>query len=237
VLTRKLLPNVKKLVAVERDQKFVAYLKNKFKDFKNFYIISNDVLKIDFPPHSKLISNVPYQISGPLIKKICISNIKAERIVLMLQKEFINRIRSKPSPKNYGRLSVVGNIFFDITELKDVKSSNFYPQPDVESGIIAIQFKEKLPEELEDEYGKKLFFEYLAGIFPYKNKTVKNCHQFFLKNLNESNFPFLYNKLQGYRTEEIKKKMIHNIDFNVNSKRLWELSPKDIYGLFKELFF
>lgn len=237
VLTDLLLQNSKKVYAIENDPKFITYLRKKFEKYDNLELINADALKYEFPPHTKLISNVPYYISGPLIEKIILSKQKSELVLLMLQHEFIQKLRSEPQAKNYGRLSVIGKTFFKIDYLKNVPPSVFYPQPNVESGIVKITLNQNIPDYLRDETKLYEYFEFVSGIFPYKNKTVSNSIALFLEKLIKfpKEFPYLSNKAfskQGKKIGEI----VTDIIGDTKQKRLWELTLKEIQDLFWMLF-
>ncbi|TFG19033.1 MAG: ribosomal RNA small subunit methyltransferase A, partial [Promethearchaeota archaeon] len=216
-LTQKIAENSHQLYAIEIDSKICHYLQKKFSRQENFTLINQDALKITFPEHTKLISNVPYHISGPLIQKI-VSEKKAELIILMLQEDFINRMKAPPQAKGYGRLSVISQLFFTIKILRNVSRYDFYPQPEVESGIIELKFK---PELLGNPH-IAAFGEFLAGIFPYKNKVVPKALSFLKKNLG--NYP----KLSSTKEFSLEK----TIPEELKNKRLWELTPLQIWELF-----
>lgn len=237
VLTESLLQNSKKVYAVENDPKFVTYLKKKLEKYNNLELINDDALKFEFPPHTKLISNVPYNISGPLIEKIILSKQKNELITLMLQHEFIQKLKSEPQAKDYGRLSVIGKTFLKIDYVKKVPPSVFYPQPSVDSGIVKITLNQNIPEYLRDETRQLEYFEFVSGIFPYKNKTVSNSIGLFFEKLIKypQEFPTLSKKAfskQGKKIGEI----VTDIIGDTKQKRLWELSLKEIQDLFWMLF-
>lgn len=222
-LTQKLVSNSKFLYAIEIDKKISQYLEKKFAEQENFTLINYDALKITFPAHTKLISNVPYHISGPLIQKIILSEEKAKAnlIILMLQEEFINRMRASPQAKGYGRLSVISQLFFHIEILRKVSRYDFFPQPEIESGIIMMSMKQEFVGDLNVSY----FIEFLAGIFPYKNKTVPKALSFLKKNIK--NLPKL-NVFNKFSTDL-------KIPLEMKNKRVWQLTPLEIWNLFHTL--
>ena len=251
VLTEKLLPRAKKVMAIEMDPKFCDYLGEKFKNAANFELIRGDAIKEQFPNHTMLISNVPYQISGPLIEKIALHNVNQNanqsinwnvnpttlvpyprRIILMLQNEFIEKMTSIPHAKTYGRLSVLSQLFFTITKLKKVPPSVFYPEPAVDSGIVELVPNVDIIQKLGSGMETSHFLEFLSGIFPYKNKTVNNALHLFLGHLqsNPSNYsPEFLNKLTPYIQNTTSFKIMDP------TKRLWQLFPKDILELFLKI--
>lgn len=240
-LTEEIIPKVANVIIIEKDVKLANYLMEKFSANLNIEVISGDALKFKFPEHTKLISNVPYHISGPLIQKIILSKQKkASKIILMLQQEFIDRMRSEPKPKNYGRLSVISSLFFDIRYLKKIPPSVFYPRPSVQSGIIEIIPKEqqKIPSILNDFSNRTAFFDFLSGIFPYKNKIINKSLSFFFKNLERGQANFseiaMLRFSAGQARFESDKSIILKDAYN---KRLWGLRPEEIVTIFSDLFF
>ncbi|MHA1112074.1 MAG: 16S rRNA (adenine(1518)-N(6)/adenine(1519)-N(6))-dimethyltransferase RsmA [Promethearchaeota archaeon] len=221
-LTQKLAHNSKHLHAIEIDKKISQYLEKKLAKQENFTLINQDALKIPFPAHTKLISNVPYHISGPLIQKILVSEEKADFSILMLQEEFINRMNAPPQAKGYGRLSVVSQLFFRIELLRKVSRFDFYPQPEVESGIIKLTLKPDFIKDPRIPY----FIEFLAGIFPYKNKIIPKAISFLKKNIGN------YLKLSTLKEFSLEKE----IPLDLKNKRLWQLTPLQIWELFLTFF-
>jgi 16S rRNA (adenine1518-N6/adenine1519-N6)-dimethyltransferase len=234
VLTEKLILHANKVVCIEMDAKFCEYLKEKFKSAKNLEIIQGDALKIDFPSHTKLISNVPYQISGPLLEKMASQydskNMNPQQIILMLQNEFIDKMMSPPQAKNYGRLSVSSQLLFTLSKLKKVPHSVFFPEPAVESGIVELVPKHEILNIFRTPENLSIFLAFLSGIFPYKNKTVKNTIQLFLNHI-ESNPTNYNNDLISTFTPLLKDKSCSFLKID-SSKRLWQLSPQEIMELF-----
>jgi 16S rRNA (adenine1518-N6/adenine1519-N6)-dimethyltransferase len=221
ILTQKLVDKAKYLYAIEIDNKISQYLKKKFMIYENFTLITKDALKVPFPEHTKLISNVPYHISGPLIQKILLSEMKAEFVILMLQKEFINRMNAIPQAKGYGRISVTSQLFFNTELLRNVSRFDFYPEPEVESGIVKINFNPKFRNNPEIP----LFIEFLSGIFPYKNKILPKALSFLKKNIHHfRNFSFI----NGFNPEA-------EIPSEMKNKRIWQLTPLEIWELFNLL--
>ena len=240
-LTEQIIPKVEKVIIIEKDVKLANYLREKFSEYTNIEIIQGDALKFEFPEYTKLISNVPYHISGPLIQRIIMSGQKkASKIILMLQQEFIDRMRSQPKPKNYGRLSVISSLFFDIKYLKKIPPSVFYPRPSVQSGVIEIRFKDQqnIPSILNDFSNRIAFFEFLSGIFPYKNKLINKSLSFFFKNLERGHINYSESTMRRFSVGKARFKSYKSeILKNTGNKRLWGLKPEEIVSIFSDLFF
>jgi 16S rRNA (adenine1518-N6/adenine1519-N6)-dimethyltransferase len=240
-LTEQIIPKVANIIIIEKDVKLSNYLTEKFSKDLNIEVVSGDALKFEFPEHTKLISNVPYHISGPLIQKIILSKQKkASKIILMLQQEFIDRMRSEPKPKNYGRLSVISSLFFDIQYLKKIPPTVFYPRPSVQSGIIEIKPKEQknIPAILIDFSNRTAFFEFLSGIFPYKNKLISKSLSIFFKNLKRGSTSFSEIAMLRFSAGQARFESDKSVSLkNASNRRLWSLKPEEIVSIFSELFF
>ncbi|MHA1340850.1 MAG: 16S rRNA (adenine(1518)-N(6)/adenine(1519)-N(6))-dimethyltransferase RsmA [Promethearchaeota archaeon] len=244
IITDFLLNIADKVICIEIDYGIIKFLKQKYSrqlDNSKLKIIDGDAIKIEFPPHNALISNTPFHISGPLLQKIILTKNPPQNIVLMLQKEFIRKLQSTPNPNNYGRLSVVGDLFFDIKYLKKVSINSFFPKPNVECGIVQLKFKKNVPPILSDFQIRKSFLEFLSGIFPYKNKTSEKAFKFFLKRLRDS--PELFPAFSQFKLNSNifdPKQIVNNVisimqEENCQNKRIWEISPQKLLSLFKKL--
>ena len=158
VLTECLAQNPATIIAVELDYKLVEVLKDKLAKYKNVYIHSGDILKFDFRTINesgkrkiKIIGNVPYNISSPLLFYLLSFRKVIDSFVLMLQKEVVQRLIANPGCKDYGVPSVILQMFAKMESLLDIPPSCFYPHPKVESSIIRGHFLEKPLIEIEDE--------------------------------------------------------------------------------------
>jgi 16S rRNA (adenine1518-N6/adenine1519-N6)-dimethyltransferase len=172
-LTQYLVKQVDKLTIVELDKYLVARLKQIYIDY-NVDIYHQDILKFDFtqlPNKLRLIGNLPYNISTPLLFHTIkyIDNI--EDMLFMLQKEVVDRICAEAGGRNYGRLSVMLQYYFQVEKLFNVKPTSFIPQPKVDSSIIYLKPHEKIPY-LANDFNK--FTELVRQAFAQKRKTLRN---------------------------------------------------------------
>ncbi|MDD5172005.1 MAG: 16S rRNA (adenine(1518)-N(6)/adenine(1519)-N(6))-dimethyltransferase RsmA [Candidatus ainarchaeum sp.] len=156
----------KKIIAVEKDPKFAAMLKEKFANEKIVEIIEWDFLEFEVPNDVDIImGNIPYYISSDIV--FALAPMKLERAVLMVQKEFAQKMVAKPKDRNYGRLSVTSQLAFTIKLERTVLRHLFKPMPKVDSAIILLtptgtkltQFQENV----------------IRYMFQHKNKTVRNA--------------------------------------------------------------
>lgn len=178
VLTEEIAQKAHKVIAVELDKKLVELLKNKLDRYDNVEIHSGDILKYDFTEISKrckakvkVIGNVPYNISSPLIFHLLSSHAAINSFLLMLQKEVVERLVSLPSNKSYGVPSVILQMFASVEKIFDVPSTCFYPRPKVESAVIRGDFREKPLVFLDDE---EFFSSLVKAAFAQRRKMLIN---------------------------------------------------------------
>ncbi|MDY6861793.1 MAG: 16S rRNA (adenine(1518)-N(6)/adenine(1519)-N(6))-dimethyltransferase RsmA [Thermodesulfobacteriota bacterium] len=178
-LTRLILPRVKKLYAVEKDKKLIHILTEELKEFKNVIIMNEDILKHRFSHFIqdegvkiKVIGNLPYNISTPLLFNLIKERRLVSSAVLMFQREFGQRIIADCGSKDYGILSVFCQTFFNIQRGHIINPSSFYPSPKVESIIIKLIPKGhiKIKPELE-----KNFKILVRAAFGKRRKKLKNA--------------------------------------------------------------
>ncbi len=169
----------KRVIAVEIDSKLVTILKEKVKDYGNVEVIKSDILKVDFKNFYKregqpikVVANLPYQISTPLLFRFIELKQFFSTLTLMLQKEVAERMVAPPGGKDYGPLSIFAQSFLDISIRFFIKPSAFFPPPKVESAVVHMAFREKPVVEFE---GEKWFRKVVKGCFSYRRKTLANA--------------------------------------------------------------
>ena len=178
-LTERLVESQCNLTLIEIDRDLVDTLKRKYRGIS---IVNEDVLKVDFSSFfgiepKRIIGNLPYNISTPLLFKLSRVNEWIIDMHVMLQKEVAERIVSESSRKEYGRLSVSIQLLWEVTKLFDVSPTAFSPQPKVNSSFICLKPKKKI------NFDRDLMNQLLISAFSARRKTLKNA----LRNyLNES---------------------------------------------------
>ena len=178
-LTERLVESRCDLTLIEIDRDLVDILKKKYQGLS---IVNEDVLKVDFSSFlgiepKRIIGNLPYNISTPLLFKLSRVNEWIIDMHVMLQKEVAERIVSESSRKEYGRLSVSIQLLWEVTKLFDVSPTAFSPQPKVNSSFICLKPKKKI------NFDRNLMNRLLTSAFSARRKTLKNA----LRNyLNES---------------------------------------------------
>ena len=178
VLTEDLAQTAAKLIAVELDDQLVEVLKDKLLKYNNVQIYSGDILKFDFgaivrdgEQKIKVIGNVPYNISSPVLFHLLSFRKIIDSFVLMLQKEVIQRLVAPPGGKDYGVPSVILQMFASVEKVLDVPAGCFYPRPKVESSVMKGFFLKRPFVELADE---GFFIRLVRDAFAQRRKMLIN---------------------------------------------------------------
>jgi len=166
VLTEEILSTGAKVVAVEQDEAFCGFLERRFG--KRITLVHADAVKAFLPSFDKVVSNLPYQISSPIVFKLLEAGFDVA--VLMLQREFAERMVAAPGSAEYGRLSVGVYYRADCEIAFNVSRSSFWPQPKVDSCVVTLVPKEP-PFRPRDE---RLYFDVVRAIFSHRRKKVSN---------------------------------------------------------------
>jgi 16S rRNA (adenine1518-N6/adenine1519-N6)-dimethyltransferase len=174
VLTFPLARKAKKVYAVEKDDGFIPLLKEKA--IPNLKILHEDILKIELNGISKeksikLVGNLPYSISSPILFKVLAEKENISECFFLLQKEVAERIRAKPGTKEYAPLSIFFHNFFSVNLLFTVSPECFSPPPKVHSALISLKKREKPLFSLDHE---ELFLTFLKGSFRHRRKKLRN---------------------------------------------------------------
>ncbi len=179
-LTQELTDRAKKVVAIEIDKSLIPILKETLQDKTNIEIINADVLKVDL---NKLISerfdggavtvigNLPYYITTPIIMKCLEEKVPIKAIVIMIQKEVADRMKAKPSTKDYGALSVAVQYYCNVENIVNVPPTVFIPQPKVDSSVIRLNV---LKEPRVKVISEEIFFGIVKDSFGKRRKTLLN---------------------------------------------------------------
>ncbi len=212
-LTQLLSSKCKKVIAVEVDPKIVRILRKQLHSLQNVDLIEGDILKVSLPPFNKVVSAPPYSISSPLLFRLL--ERKFDWAVLILQKEFAERLAASVGSKDYGRLTVTIYYRADVELLDYVPRTMFYPPPDVDSMMVRLKPRGS-PFQVDDE---ETFFELVRTLFTQRNKKVRNAL-----------IPFLRKReITGKEAVELADSTIYS------AKRVRELAPEDFGILTNEL--
>jgi len=181
-LTKMLLKKAGKVSAIELDDKLIPILNEELKEFSNLNIIHGDALKVDFDEiigdekSVKVVANLPYYVTTPIISRLLNGNYKFSSITIMIQKEVAERIAAKPATKEYGALTLLVQYFCTVEVVRKVSPSAFIPQPKVDSMVIKLN---RLSEPAVKVENVDLFFRVIRESFNMRRKTLSNS----LKNL------------------------------------------------------
>jgi len=168
------------VIAVEKDPRLVEILRKRLdkEDINNVELINADILRIDLgqltglpSKGGKVIGNLPYNISSPLLEKLIAYRQRIGRAILMFQVEFAQRLTASPGSRAYGSLSVLTQYYARISPLLQVGRDDFYPRPKVGSMVVEIDFDRPYHRRAEDEV---LFKKTVRQAFQHKRKTLLN---------------------------------------------------------------
>lgn len=174
-----------KVIAIEIDRNLIPILQDTLAEYDNIEIINQDILKTDLnqiieqnsiingkPLRSvRIIGNLPYYITTPIIMKILEEGVKADSITIMMQKEVADRIKAQAGKKAYGALSVAVQYYCTIAPVANVPKEVFVPQPKVDSSVIRLDIRKDKAVELLNE---RVFFECVKAGFGQRRKTMLN---------------------------------------------------------------
>ena len=175
-LTQGLAQSGADVTAIELDRRLLDVLDTTLAFYDNVRIVHGDVLKLDVPTimnHKpfKVVANLPYYITTPIIMSLLESKLPIERLVVMVQKEVALRMVAKPGTKDYGALSVAVQYYTEPDIILDVPPKSFLPAPAVTSSVIRCVLRDKPPVDVIDE---KLFFRVVKAGFAQRRKTFAN---------------------------------------------------------------
>jgi 16S rRNA (adenine1518-N6/adenine1519-N6)-dimethyltransferase len=176
-LTKELLKKAKKVYSIELDSELIPILNEELKEFTNFELIHKDALKVDFAEiigeekNVKLVANLPYYVTTPIIIKLLTEGYKFNSLTVMIQKEVAERLAADPNNKDYGSISLLVQYYCDTKIVRYVKPTSFIPQPKVESIVIRLDRLEEPKVTVKD---KELMFRVIRESFNMRRKTLSN---------------------------------------------------------------
>ncbi len=179
-MTQYLCENAREVTAVEIDKKLISILEDTLGSYDNVTVINEDILKVDIGKLAeeknggkpiKVVANLPYYITTPIIMGLFESHVPIDSITVMVQKEVANRMQVGPGTKDYGALSLAVQYYAKPEIVANVPPNCFMPRPKVGSAVIRLTRHEKTPVEVEDE---KLMFRIIRASFNQRRKTLVN---------------------------------------------------------------
>lgn len=180
VLTAAAAEYAARVVAVEIDKHLLPVLEETLAGYDNIDIINADIMKTDLNAiireygtggKVRIIGNLPYYITTPIIMKLLEERVPADSITIMMQKEVADRIKASPGGKTYGALSVATGFYCTVKHIANAPKEVFVPRPKVDSTVIRLDIRSECPVELIEE---KLFFETVKAGFGQRRKTLLN---------------------------------------------------------------
>lgn len=182
-LTSFLLEKAGKVIAVELDKRMIEILTDRFKLYNNFELINDDILKVNLNEvigknlnetikNVKIVANLPYYITTPIIMKLLEENLKIDSITVMVQKEVADRLAAIPGEKNAGAITYSVYYYAEANKVIDVNRNSFIPEPNVDSEVINLKVRANSPVEVEN---KELLFKLIKYAFMQRRKTFANA--------------------------------------------------------------
>lgn len=179
-MTQILCENAREVAAVEIDKNLIPILAETLAPYDNVSVINEDILKVDVRKLAeekndgrpiKVVANLPYYITTPIIMDLFESHVPLESITIMVQKEVAQRMQVGPGTKDYGALSLAVQFYADAQIVLKVPASCFMPRPNVDSAVIKLVRHEDAPVKVKDE---QFMFRVIRAAFNQRRKTLAN---------------------------------------------------------------
>ena len=181
-LTSRLLEKAGKVVCIELDKRMVNIITDRFSLYENFEVINEDVLKVNLKlikenlekhnlKNAKVVANLPYYITTPIIMKLLVDRLGLQSITVMVQKEVAERLAEKPGGKECGAITYSINYFADSQIIIHVPNTSFIPTPEVNSAVIKLTLLKEPRVKVKNE---ETLFKVIKASFMQKRKTLVN---------------------------------------------------------------
>lgn len=183
-LTKYILEKAGKVICIELDKKMIKILEDRFSLYENFEVKNQDVLKVDLGKmikqekenisikNVKIVANLPYYITTPIIMKLLEDELDLESITVMIQKEVADRLIAIPGRKDTGAITY-SVYYYSIAEgILEVDNDSFIPEPEVTSKVIKLNIRKKSPVEVKN---KEVMFKIIKSAFMQRRKTLLNA--------------------------------------------------------------
>ena len=214
-LTKPLLERAGKVISIELDKRMVKILEDRFSLYNNFELIQKDVLKVDLKEliernkkeghlkNAKIVANLPYYITTPIIMKLLEEELDLDSITVMIQKEVADRLIAIPGDKETGAITYSIYYYSEAEAILEVPNDSFIPEPEVTSKVIKLNIRKNPPIDVRN---KEVMFRIIKCAFMQRRKTLLNAL---------TNAKVFINKEEGIR---ILNKL--NLDENVRAEKL-----------------
>lgn len=179
-MTQYLAESAKRVIAVEIDRSLIPILEDTLSYYDNVTVINDDILKVDIQKLCdeyndsrpiKVVANLPYYITTPIIMGLFESHVPLKSITIMVQKEVADRMQQKPGSKDYGALSLAVQYYAKPEIVAEVSPNCFIPKPNVSSAVIRLTRYENPPIEVDNEH---FMFSLIRASFNQRRKTLAN---------------------------------------------------------------
>lgn len=179
-MTQYLCESAREVLAVEIDRKLIPVLGETLADYQNVTVLNEDILKLDLGEIAekynagrpvKVVANLPYYITTPIIMELFESHVPLESITVMVQAEVADRMKAKPGTKEYGALSLAIAFYAEAEVVGNVPPNCFMPRPKVSSAVVRLNCHKESPVEVHDE---RLMFRLIRASFNQRRKTLAN---------------------------------------------------------------
>lgn len=183
-LTKRLLEKAGKVVCIELDKKMVDILKDRFVLYENFELLNEDILKVNLKnlieeqkengkiQQVKIVANLPYYITTPIIMKLLEEELPLESITVMIQKEVADRLIAIPGERETGAITYSVYYYAQSQGILEVPNHSFIPEPEVTSKVIKLNIRKELPIKIER---KEVMFQIIKCAFMQRRKTLLNA--------------------------------------------------------------
>lgn len=227
-LTKFLLEKANKVICIELDNKMIKILNDRFNLYNNIEIINNDILKTDLNDiikkeesnskikNVKVVANLPYYITTPIIMKLLEDKLDIDSITVMIQKEVADRLIEVPGGKNTGAITYAVYYYCTSEKILEVSNNSFIPEPEVTSEVIKLNIRKMPAVEINN---KDLMFDIIKKAFMQRRKTLLNA--------------LLNSKIINSKEEGINILNKLNLDVNVRAEKL---KLEDFSNITKEIY-
>ena len=230
-LTKFLLQKAKKVLCVELDKKMIKILNDRFSDYNNFELINEDILKVNLKKiiednkkteqiaNVKIVANLPYYITTPIIMKLLEEKLDIESITVMIQKEVADRLIEIPGGKNTGAITYTVYYYCESEKIIEVPNNSFIPEPDVTSEVIKMNLRKEPAVKTQEP---KIMFMIIKSAFMQRRKTLLNAltnTKVFINKNEGLNILKKLNLNENIRAEELSIQDFANIAKAITSNR------------------
>lgn len=214
-LTKYLLEKAGKVICIELDKKMIEILNDRFFLYSNFELLNQDVLKVDLKEliqkeksegkikHVKIVANLPYYITTPIMMKLLEEQLEIESITVMIQKEVADRLIAVPGEKETGAITYTVYYYATAQGVIEVQKDSFIPEPEVTSKVITLKIRKEPPVKTKNN---EMMFKIIKNAFMQRRKTLANA--------------LVNTKIFGNKEEAVQTLKEIGLDENIRAEKL-----------------